>query len=62
VANTVSVYVPGITVVAALTVTIELPPEVSVAGLNAVVTPGGRFVALSVTGCGDPAVVVVEIA
>lgn len=56
----VTVYVPG-AAVPALSVSVELPPAVTDAGLNEAEAPAGRPLALSETVCADPLVIAVEM-
>jgi hypothetical protein len=58
---TVTVYVPGVVLPPTFTVIVEELPAVMVVGLNAIVTPAGWPVALSVTLCVAPAVTAVAI-
>src|SRR5438132_285662 len=56
----VRVYVPG-AAVPAPSVSVELPPAVTDAGLNEAVAPEGRPLALSETVCAEPLVTAVAI-
>src|SRR5436309_50117 len=58
-AVTVIVYVPAVAFAAAATVIVELPPEVTEAGLNETETPAGAPAADRVTVCALPVVVAV---
>ncbi len=58
---TVTGYVPGVVVPPTVTVIVDEAPAVSVVGLNAIVTPDGCPLALSVTDCAAPFVTAVLI-
>jgi hypothetical protein len=61
---TVTVYVPGVVEAPTLSVSVELAPAVTAAGLNEAVVPAGRPLAESVTLSAEPlvtAVVMVEV-
>lgn len=58
--ETVTVYVPAGVLAEVLMVSVEEPPEVTVAGLNEAVAPDGRPLAERLTDWADPLVVAVD--
>jgi hypothetical protein len=57
----VKVYVPAAVVVAVVTESVELPPAVTLVGLNVPLAPEGRPETEKVTVCGVPEAVVVTL-
>src|SRR5260370_20209753 len=58
---TVTVYVPTAVLAPTAKVSVELPPEVTLAGLNVAVVPAGTPLADRLTLCAEPLVVAVEM-
>src|SRR5206468_1478523 len=56
----VTVYVPGVVVASAASVSVDVPPAVAVVGANAAVAPAGTPLAENATVSGVPAIAMVD--